>query len=691
MPYKHHPVPTTGTSGRSVSENIRAAAGSAQRKAAASPFTADPSTTAIDTERPVPEKAWSAVQQGKVPLTAAEPAAMPLQRFRLPQKPPAGSRQAVVQREIALKDSDNNIYEDQKTGTELGYLYKGYKNYYYFADYEGLTKLIDWYESDEIQQLGLPPDVAIANRVQSYKGYKKEYGAIWYIDENDNLKEEPRIDLVYLQQRLIEVLQRGGPAFWPGGTSNRNPRAKGVLAVKGYPTLEDVLRQLGIKEQDFPKYSGVEMRHLTDEDFERFKQQALHTQANVTVLNDVVYVSTQQLTRSKSAKVRADKKNYRDDFVNDEATLLKLKSSFESLPRPTTEGWVNSFGKVPRGEGQAKAMHNWNALGAAAFANKAYGKRFDLSQNWEWLHIRASQIGGKTKGGNLVAGLYAVNSHMIPYENLVKKWSNEDPGKLQVRFYAENEILWGFAEKIVMDIATNGQHSTLGNIPTSDPLRATFYTFNGKVVDKLASRLENLTLEQHLKTQALGKATISNQQALVPAPRAYLEDASARFQDSFQLPSVTPQISIGNVLNLLAEDPFAPQIQLAFQHLMLQFPPSIQITINTQENEQTLHSVILTGGQTNVPALLPPVQWPVLTAPDDDTQSVADVPLTFAELASQGIDLRVKRGNHLLRGNSTKTISPKKKRRFQILIRQNGKPRKNFLVQVRDRKDKERK
>ena len=46
-----------------------------------------------------------------------------------------------------------------------------------------------------------------------------------------------------------------------------------------------------------------------------------------------------------------------------------------------------------RGKGQAAAMGNWNALGAAAYANRFLNKRHDLNQNWEWLHIRGAQVG----------------------------------------------------------------------------------------------------------------------------------------------------------------------------------------------------------------------------------------------------------------------------------------------------------
>ena len=50
-------------------------------------------------------------------------------------------------------------------------------------------------------------------------------------------------------------------------------------------------------------------------------------------------------------------------------------------------------------------MERWNALGAAAYGNKFLGRRYDLTQSWEWLHVRGAQIGGATTAGNLVPGV----------------------------------------------------------------------------------------------------------------------------------------------------------------------------------------------------------------------------------------------------------------------------------------------
>ncbi|HMQ62428.1 MAG TPA: hypothetical protein PKE06_17250, partial [Flavilitoribacter sp.] len=185
------------------------------------------------------------------------------------------------------------------------------------------------------------------------------------------------------------------------------------------------------------------------------------------------------------------------------------------------------------GEGQEKAMSEWNALGAAAYANRFYGKPFDLNQNWEWLHVRGAQIGGKTLNSNLVAGLYAVNSQMIPYENKIKEMDKKDPGKLKARFYTEGHITGPFAEKINIDIATNGPHAVFGNIPDSKPVSLSFYTTSGKVVDKMMGYIEAFKLDQLVEKNVKGLASPEeNRRALVPSYQAHREDVSARFQES---------------------------------------------------------------------------------------------------------------------------------------------------------------
>lgn len=157
------------------------------------------------------------------------------------------------------------------------------------------------------------------------------------------------------------------------------------------------------------------------------------------------------------------------------------------------------------------------------------------------MHVRGAQIGGKTLKSNLVAGLYAVNSQMIPYENKIKEMDKKDPGKLKARFYTEGHITGPFAEKINIDIATNGPHAVFGNIPDSKPVSLSFYTTSGKVVDKMMGYIEAFKLNQLVEKNVKGLASPEeNRRALVPSYQAHREDVSARFQESLSRSPSSP-------------------------------------------------------------------------------------------------------------------------------------------------------
>lgn len=103
---------------------------------------------------------------------------------------------------------------------------------------------------------------------------------------------------------------------------------------------------------------------------------------------------------------------------------------------------------------------HWPQLGTRIFSvgersilgrQRSQGKLCNLDQNWEWLHIQGAQIGGQTVAGNLVAGVYATNSMMIPYETLVAEWARQDPHQFMAKFDARSTA-GGFASLISISI-----------------------------------------------------------------------------------------------------------------------------------------------------------------------------------------------------------------------------------------------
>jgi hypothetical protein len=169
--------------------------------------------------------------------------------------------------------------------------------------------------------------------------------------------------------------------------------------------------------------------------------------------------------------------------------IRAMNQSYGQLKVATADsGWIpgtEMTASRDRGEGQALAMANWNALGAAAYANRFLGKAYDLNQNWEWLHLRGAQIGGITAGGNLVPGLYATNSCMIPFEAMIKNWAVAGPHNFWARFVAGG-VSGPFATGIELWILAKG-HAELGDIPETK--LASFDPLAGRVVDKLAGEL----------------------------------------------------------------------------------------------------------------------------------------------------------------------------------------------------------
>ena len=140
-------------------------------------------------------------------------------------------------------------------------------------------------------------------------------------------------------------------------------------------------------------------------------------------------------------------------------------------------------------------MGGWNALGAAAYGNVFLGQRYDLTQNWEWLHIRGAQLGGVTNGTNLVAGLYVTNSAMIPFEAMIERWARADPTRFEARFLARG-ISGAFCHRIELQIRANG-HGQLGDLPES--VLASFDPVSGRVVDRLAGEFMKPAIDQRVR------------------------------------------------------------------------------------------------------------------------------------------------------------------------------------------------
>ncbi|MCU0500099.1 MAG: hypothetical protein MUF87_22345, partial [Anaerolineae bacterium] len=286
----------------------------------------------------------------------------------------------------------------------------------------------------------------------------------------------------------------------PTGHGSRLPHAEGKIVTKGDKSKADILTDLGVPVQKHNKYNNVEFEKDTFF-YDALLGIALMLGENLIEGADYFYVSKVEVKRSRNALFTTSRGSFDETFstVGGASTLeTNIKNDFEALTSPKADtGWLDhtNLSTTNRGDGQMAAMNGWNALGAAAAANKWYGKAYPLNQNWEWLHIQGAQIGGKTQGDNLVAGLYVTNSAMIPYENTIKDWAQPNKrglgGSLEARFEATpvGGNTKAFASQIKLSIAANN-HSVLGTIARGSALTATFDPLTGRVVDNLFHQIK---------------------------------------------------------------------------------------------------------------------------------------------------------------------------------------------------------
>lgn len=97
-------------------------------------------------------------------------------------------------------------------------------------------------------------------------------------------------------------------------------------------------------------------------------------------------------------------------------TLQEAEGGMADLVSPQPVSYANTPISCPRGGGQFANMANTNATGYAWLAGAPNWNQ----ARWEWLHVRAASLGGRTDGRNLVAGTRDCNTHMIPFESNIR-------------------------------------------------------------------------------------------------------------------------------------------------------------------------------------------------------------------------------------------------------------------------------
>ncbi|MFZ6721840.1 DUF4157 domain-containing protein [Undibacterium sp. Ji49W] len=436
------------------------------------------------------------------------------------------SDMASIQRKTYLANEDQNIYADDKLGTELTYLgdmgdspklplFMDYARYQTLADrllqqfkdafsnpYSGIHKLVRegkngpdtalWGEALSTFSRGVMN--LIVNSKEELPKFLKEVGEV-YVEDTDGVLKTVKVEdyLVVIQARLTGALANG-PLYRNVGGGSRNPPAEGTFFTNNKSIARDgILQAIGVTKEDVGKYDKVKIEYVSD--YDKAKQEILKLGGHVWEdgHSHLLYLSTAKLMRSKSARFTAAGVSYSEKFSEltlDLTDKKRLEDSFKTLGAPVNKGWQAGtvLSKTDRGDGQAKAMSNWNALGVAAYSNAILGTSYPLAQNWEWLHLQGAQIGGVTDSTNLVAGTFSTNSEMIPHENRIAHWANRGPKKMAVRFSSDrgNGVLSQF---IKIEIAAEN-HPDLGTISNSSPLSVGFDAHSAAVSDRMTSKLQ---------------------------------------------------------------------------------------------------------------------------------------------------------------------------------------------------------
>ncbi len=129
---------------------------------------------------------------------------------------------------------------------------------------------------------------------------------------------------------------------------------------------------------------------------------------------------------STTTEVRYSLESFQQNATLRTTKLQELEKLFAALNLQQKQSYTGPPVSADRNGGQVVNMGNTNATGYAMLADVPNWE----NSRWEWLHVRAASLGGKTDGSNLVLGTRDVNTHMMPFEanlRLLANIVNENP------------------------------------------------------------------------------------------------------------------------------------------------------------------------------------------------------------------------------------------------------------------------
>lgn len=406
-----------------------------------------------------------------------------------------------VQRQIVLTDRGERHYEEREADKPAS----GQGALYWTGKYDGADPIFtpvgpvdavliesgrdDDDLSNTLYQRELSRMVGRGDKVGTFR---VEYATWQFFTDNadvtaklNGLAKEGAAEGVLGTPLLADPTRKGG------GFSNRFPDAQyGYLYSK--LSEEETIRQLGPIPEGVTLLASVDGWFPAAASLAKYEEDRTENFAYFRL-----HLGSQLRPRDPSSRFKT---KTTVDTHDDNTALAALRGiDGDEVPAAadghTTES-IEHKGyarKKSRGAGQEAAMGGWNALAYAAYAKEVKQINVDLSQDWEWLHIRGSQNGGPTTAANLVAGTSTTNSRMIPWEDKINAWtyhaSTAKP--LKIKYEGTRYPGTNLGKEIKFTIsAPNGLGDIFEDpIDDNDPVVVTFDPIRGDVFDKMSRRL----------------------------------------------------------------------------------------------------------------------------------------------------------------------------------------------------------
>ncbi|HWF02056.1 MAG TPA: DUF4157 domain-containing protein [Candidatus Angelobacter sp.] len=299
---------------------------------------------------------------------------------------------------------------------------------------------------------------------------------------------------------LGEDDQWGFLAFKKPGFGERAPIANGSVYLNSdnAASMKKVAALLNIKEEEMgegKRFSNVKFESLTNVPYQ---QKLLEAGASAVFApgqkDHFFYVSVAtreaRTTSATEGNYVLNKQNYKKtSAIPDDDGVIN--ASYEKLKKTRAlQDWAKVDRVGIRGGTQDQAMDGWNALGMAAYGKKILGRNLKLAQDYEWLHIRGVQNGGRNLVENLGAGTWIANSQMIPYENQIRNWADKKPGHIEARYETTtNPADTPLLDKITIKVMATPDHE-IGPIKKEDPLKVVFDAQSGLLSDSFTNKVQ---------------------------------------------------------------------------------------------------------------------------------------------------------------------------------------------------------